>query len=257
MNSELELQPAKAQAIAVRLGERNPMDLLEAMISKGVTTENAAAFEQLVKLSEHMEDRKAAKDFAEAFIKLQREIPKIKATKTIPDKYGNIKSSFAPFEEIDAQARPICLANGFTYSFSEAESPAGKITKICILEHVGGHRRSNPYTVRIGSGPPGCSESQSDGAAHSYAKRGALCDALNIVVTGIDNDARMEGAPISAKSAKDLRERLENIHGDEKAFLEFAGADSFEKIVNLKLEMLEQSLAKKERLYVQKMEAKK
>lgn len=254
MSDSLELQ--RHEPMPVARHTRDPLDMLEAMIQKGVTTENAAAFEQLVKLSEHMEDRRAEKEFATAFVKLQSEIPKIRATKAIPGRGGEVRSTFAPFEEIDAQARPICLANGFSYSFSEGESPAGKITKICTLHHISGHHRSNPYTVRIGSGPPGCSESQSDGSAHSYAKRGALCDCLNIVVTGMDNDARAEGGAIAKDQAEDLRTRLRNVEGDERAFLKFAGVSDFESIPVVKLDMLEEFLAKKERLYMQKLGAK-
>jgi hypothetical protein len=255
--TETRLAKVEPQSLARTTPARDPLDMLQAMIEKGVTTDNAAAFEQLVKLSEHMEDRRAEKEFSAAFVKLQSEIPKIKATKVIPGKGGvGVRSTFAPFEEIDAQARPICLANGFSYSFSEGDSPAGKITKICTLHHVSGHHRSNPYTVRIGSGPPGCSESQSDGSAHSYAKRGALCDCLNIVVTGMDNDARTEGGPITKEQSDDLSKRLANVGGDERAFLKFAGVETFDAIPVVKLEMLEEFLAKKERLYMQKMGAK-
>lgn len=259
MTEELELAPQN-QAVAVRpvfeIGASTVVEMMRAIADRGITTENAAAMEKLVGLCERMQDREAEKAFAAAFVKLQTDIPKIKATKVIPGKNGGIRSSFAPFEEIDAQARPICLANGFTYSFSEGASPAGKITKICILQHIGGHHRTNPYTVRIGQGPPGCSESQSDGSAHSYAKRGALCDALNIVVTGIDNDGRMEGGAISKDKSDELRQRIKNVEADEKAFLKFAGAASFEEILSVKIDMLEEFLAKKERIYMQKLGAK-
>jgi hypothetical protein len=217
------------------------------MIASGVTKENVAAFTELVKLSEHMEDRQAKKDFAMAYAKMQAEIPRIKATEKIPDRNGNMRSSFAPFEVIDAQAGPICRAHGFTYSFKEGAFMQGRVTKICILQHIGGFEREHPYSVRIGQGPPGCSESQADGSAHSYAKRGALCDALNIVVVGMDDDAKLEGGPITPVEAALLRARVKATKSNEEFFLKFAGATSFETIPSSKLGLLNDQLARKEK----------
>jgi hypothetical protein len=224
-----------------------PAEMMQSMIDRGVTQENAAAFKELVLLSEHMEDRNAKKEFARAFAALQRDIPRIKATKIIPDRNGGMRSSFAPFEEIDAQARPICLQHGFTYSFSEGAFQQGKITKICTLQHEGGHERSNPYSVRIGQGPPGCSESQADGSAHSYAKRGALCDCLNIVIVGIDNDARMEGAPVTREQSEELERRCKMANANVETFLRFAGnSPSFAKIPAVMYPLLDEFLKRKE-----------
>jgi len=222
-------------------------EMMQVMLNAGITAENTAAFKELVLLEEHREDRKAKKEFATAFIALQREIPTIKATKIIPDRNGNMRSSFAPFEEIDAQAGPICLKHGFVYSFSEGPSQPGKITKICTLLHESGHERSNPYSVRIGQGPPGCSESQADGSAHSYAKRGALCDALNIVVSGIDNDAKLEGAPVTPEIADELERRVALTNSNREAFLKFAGnAKSFSDIPASAYDRCNEMLRRKE-----------
>lgn len=227
----------------------NPGQMMQAMIDKGVTQENAAAFKELVLLSEHMEDRQAKKDFARAFVALQRDIPRIKATKIIPNRDGTARSTFAPFEEIDSQARPICLQHGFTYSFSEGPFQAGKVTKICTLLHeTTGIEKSNPYSVRIGNGPPGCSESQADGSAHSYAKRGALCDALNIVVVGMDNDARMEGGAVTPEQADELERRAKMVNADVPKFLKFAGnAKSFKEIPAIMYPLLDAFLKGREK----------
>jgi hypothetical protein len=243
----MELAAVKAGAIART--SPTPADMMQAMIEKGVTAENVAAFKELVVLSEHMEDRASKREFAADFAALQSELQKVQATKIIPDRNGNMRSSFAPFEEIDGQLKPIALRYGFTYSFSEGEFLAGKVTKICTVMHRGGHSRSNPFSVRIGQGPPGCSESQADGSAHSYAKRGALCDAFNIVVHGIDNDARMEGnvhTPVTAAQADELERRAQLTNSNIPAFLKFAGAKSFAEIPALKYDALDQLLRKKE-----------
>lgn len=244
--SELALVPNEPQAVA-RVAP-TPADMMQAMIDKGVTAENVAAFKELVILSEHMEDRKSERNFAAAFAALQAEIETIQATTIIPSKDGSMRSSFAPFEEIDKQVRPLCLKHGFTYSFSEGAFQQAKITKICRLQHADGHSRENPYSVRIGSGPPGASESQADGSAHSYAKRGALCDALNIVVHGIDNDARMEGAAVTPDQAFELERRVKESNSNVTAFLKFAGAKLFAEIPAAKYAILDSFLRKKEQI---------
>lgn len=228
----------------------NVAAMLDAVIKGGVSNENVAALEKLVGLYERMQDRDAEKAFATSFMELQQEIKKVKATKIIPGKQeGSIRSTFAPFEEIDDQARPLCSKHGFTYSFAEGEFNQGRITKICILQHIGGHKRSNPFSVRIGSGPPGCSEAQADGAAHTYAKRGALCDALNIVVTGMDNDAKLDGnlkEKVTKQIADDLEHRVKMTNSDVAAFLKFAGADKFSNIPVSKYDSLDAMLKRKE-----------
>lgn len=226
-------------------------DMLRAIMDKGVSADNVLAFGELVKVYERMEDRKlertAEMAFNQAFVRMQAEIPKVQATKAVLDKHGGVKYKIADFEDIDAQARPILQRHGFTVSFSEGDSQQGKITKICWLRHVGGWKQSNPYTVRIGSGPPGATESQADGSAHSYAKRGALCDALNIIIGHQDEDARAEGGSITCEQAASLRKRVRESASNEPAFLKFAGAATFEEIPAAKYSILDENLRRKEK----------
>lgn len=237
--------PEKADT-AIARPMPTPADMMAQMIDKGITQENVAAFKELVVLSEHMEDRQSKRDFAKDFLNLMSEMKKVQATKIIPDRNGDMRSSFAPFEEIDEQVRPICLAHGFSYWFSEGESQPGKITKVFNLMHSSGHTRTNSYTSRIGAGPPGCSETQADGSAHSYAKRGAMCDGLSIVVHGIDDDARNEGHPITLEQADELERRVKLTNSDVNAFLKLAGAKMFREIMSDKYEMLDEMLQRKE-----------
>ena len=100
--------------------------------------------------------------------------------------------------------------------------------------------------MRAGAGPYGATETQADGAAMTYAKRYALCNALNITVEK-DTDARNEGSPISAEQAQTLREMVKDTRSDETAFLKFAGAKSYEEIGNARYADLFAALQKKGR----------
>ena len=222
-------------------------DMLQAVIEKGVTQENVAAVGEIVKLYERMEDKKAEKEFAVAFNQLQQELPTITGSRGIPDKQGNIKFRYANFDDIDAIVRPICLRNGFTYAFRETGMENGRVTVTMTLQHRGGHSREIPYSVRIGSGPPGANESQADGSGHSYAQRGALESGLSLRIVGGRDDAKMEGGPITADQAFELERRVAETNSDRAAFLKLAGATAFKEILSSRYDMLDQLLTRKEK----------
>jgi len=223
----------------------NPIaDMLKCVIEKGVTAENASALEKVCDLYEKMDAIGARKAFAAAKSRMQAELPRVMATKGIPSKTGEIRSVFAPYEEIMAVVGPFLTKYGFSVSFT-INSGDGRMEAVCILSHSGGHSVENKFSVRVGSGPPGCSEPQADGSARSYARRGALCDCLNIVVDK-DDDARMEGAIISGEQANSLKARVKATGITETTFLKLADATSYATIRTYKVPVLERSLEKAE-----------
>jgi len=250
----LPLTVVKSESRAVERSAPAIADMMKDVIRGGVTKENVEAMTQLVKLYEHMQDRDREAEFAQAFNALQCEMKGVKAMRAVPNNDGTTRYKFAPYEEIMAQVKPLLEKHHFTVSFS-TEFGEGRLFKLCTLQHSSGHSKTTRFGVLIGSGPPKATPTQADGAASTYAKRFALCDALNIIIE-TDHDANVEGSAISPEKAKELRERLKNVHGTEDAFLAFAKAASFEEIASAKLEMLEDFLAKKERIYMQKLGAK-
>lgn len=224
--------------------------MLEAVLEKGLTQDNVGAVERLVELYERMQAKDAEKQFASAFVALQSEMPAIQASKSVPDKFGNIKYKFAPYEAIMETVRPLLQKHGFTLTFSMTYNE-GRVVQSCTLMHVGGHSRTNQFMARIGSGPPGSSEAQGDGAASTYAKRFALCNALNIITeqdTDGKDDARSDGEPISKDKAAYLRELVRETKSDEAQFLRFAGASSYDTIGSTRYDSLVAALMKKARV---------
>ncbi len=144
-----------------------------------------------------------------------------------------MKYYYAPLEEIMPKVRPALLAHGFTVSFN-SEIKDDRVILSCTLMHTGGHHKTNISMAKIGSGPPGASGAQADGAASTYAKRRALCDALAIIAEvdtdGANPDARDDGAPITFEQAQTLKEMVKDTQSDLVAFLKFAGAQSIEEI---------------------------
>lgn len=246
MSDQLALSPSGLLPAAPVKQEPSVGEMLQAVIDKGVTQENVAAIEKLVGLYERMQDKKAEQLFAAAFVRLQAEMPKVQATKPVQNRDGSLRYRFAPLEEIVKQIGPSLKEHGFTFSFSE-RFDSGRMIETCTLMHVGGWKRTNEFSVRVGGGPPGCTETQADGAASQYARRYALCDALGIVIEHLDEDARLEGGTVTADQAFELERRVAETNSNKAAFLKFAGAEKFTDIAAVKYDMLNQFLQKKER----------
>ena len=229
-----------------------------ASIQQGnVTSEHVEVLGKMMDLYERNDKRQSERAFAEALNALQGETIRVQATKAVDVKNGVPRYTFAPYEEIMAQVQPMLTRHGFSITF-DTKVDAERLTSVCTLTHKAGHSRSNQFSVRF-SKPPGCSDAQGDMSTKSYAKRGALCDALNIVVDH-DDDARMIGKPIGKALAQDLEKRVKATGSDMIAFLKFAGVtlppkdeldnhdpiEFFEQISDERYESLDEILRRKE-----------
>jgi hypothetical protein len=230
------------------VAQPTPLELLSSLVRPGnLTPESVSVAKELISLMEHMEDRKAEREFAEAFGRLQGSLKAFTATKAVPDKNGNVRYSYLPYDEIMRKVQPLLEANGFSVSFS-TDLKENRIVQTCTLQHVAGHHRDYLAFVRAGAGPYGATETQADGAAMTYAKRYSLCNALNIVVDrDTDGDARNEGSPITEDQALYLRELVRETGSDEGKFLAFAGAKDYEEIGSARYDSCVAALNKKAR----------
>jgi hypothetical protein len=225
------------------------LSLIDKLISAGpLNADSVGVMERLVALDREVRKDNAERDFAVSLAALQKETGKVMATKGVPNNDGTIRYYFAPFEDIMDQVQPLLNAHSFSVSF-DMDFSDGRVTETCILTHASGHQRRNKFIVRIGSGPPKATETQADGAAATYAKRGALCNALNIV-TGVDTDgvvtdARSENAPITEDQALWIKDAIKQTKSNEAAFLKWAGAPSYETIGSSRLPEITRSLNKK------------
>lgn len=218
--------------------------LLQTVLQQNATTENAAVIEKMMALYERNQDRQAVAAYNRAFCELQADMPTVQATAFIPGSNNEVRSRFAPFPEIMRTVQPYLQKHGFSVTFNQSfDGPRVKVS--CTLRHKDGHSETNEFFARIGNGPPKSSEAQADGAVTTYAKRGALCNALNIVVDH-DTDGRADSAKIDAETAAKIRLRLKATKGDEAKFLEFVGAASFEDIFESSMEQIEEVLARRE-----------
>ena len=222
--------------------------MLQTIIQGNITSDTAATMEKLTELYLKVEADNARKAFAAAKIQLQSEMPRVFASRVIPDNNGKTRSVFAAYEDIMEVVQPMLVKHGFSVSFTSRIDDSGKAERMCVLcklSHCDGHSETNEFAVRV-SKPPGASEAQGDGSTHSYAKRYALCDALNITIDK-DNDARVEGDYITPDEARELEDRVIRCKSDVGKFLKFAMAESFATIRAERLKFLHDLLDQKER----------
>ena len=226
-----------------------PLALMQQVIAAGITPESVGVMERLVALDREMKRDAAAVEFAGAFSRLQNSLKGFKPTKAVPDKNGGTRYTYVPYEQIMREVQPLAEREGLSISFS-TDFADGRIIQTCTLTHVSGYSKDFKSFVRAGAGPYGATETQADGAAMTYAKRYALCNALNITVErdtdGIP-DARLEGKAITFEQAQTLKELAQEVGADIPAFLKYAGSPSFEGIGTARYDALFAALQKKAR----------
>jgi hypothetical protein len=229
MSTPEQLAIPEAQAALATIEPPPVAQMIQSLIEKGVTGETVTVMERLVTLYEHMEVRNAEKQFNEAFVRLQQELPVIVAQTVIPN-----RGKYERFEDVMAKVGPVLTKHGFSVSFSQDVSES-RIIETCHLRHVGGHSQANSFAVRTGKAD---TETQADCKAATTAKRNALLNALNIVIrqdvlSGEEGeDASLEGAFIDSVRVQYLKEQLADTGGSLEKLLEMAGAAKLEEVTN-------------------------
>lgn len=216
--------------------------MMQGVIEKGITAENAEAMSKLCELYERMEAKNAERAFIAAFAKMQSEIPVIIAKTEIKN-----RGKYEKFEDVMQVVSPILRANGFSESFSQTGDDK-RITVKCHLSHIAGHSRENEFSVRMSNKSD--TATQDDCKASTTAKRNALLQALNIIIRqdifqSDEADSSIEGSPVTANQAADLRALCEETNSDKAKFLAHAGAESFETIMSSRYEDLAEKLNRK------------
>lgn len=201
--------------------EPSVAQILSAAVQGGVTAENVAVVKELLAMQKEIREDESKRAFARDFVALQAAIPAMEKSKEVKNKDGSHRFAYAPFEEIMDAVKPLAQEHNFGITF-DTETVERSITVHCILIHSSGHEKRNKQTVRIGSGPPGSSEAQADGAATSYAKRFALCAALNITIETDREEAR-GGDAITEEEAAELEKGVTETGIAPVKFLKWLG----------------------------------
>jgi len=195
--------------------DATPLALIQAAIEHKA---DPSYLSQLMDLQERFEKNEAAKGFASALARFQQACPIITRKRAAAFK-GVHAYNYASLDDIMRVISPILADCGLSVSFSAGATPTDPpmLTATCRIR-CGIHVETAECTLPIPA-EMRVNATQKMGAALSYAKRYALCAALNIVVSDEDNDAGGLGDTISEEQAITLGDMVEALPEDsQKAF---------------------------------------
>lgn len=180
--SNHSVTPATARDVAEFSAER----LITTAIEKNVPVET---MERLLAMRDKIRSEQAKSAFDEAMSALQGEMPTIKKTKIVNDKFGKERYRYAPIDSIIDQTKEFISKNGFSYAITTEQSEVqGEVKAICTVKHKMGHAESSTFRVPIDKDSY-MTAPQKVGAALTFAKRYAFCNAFGIITGDEDNDA--------------------------------------------------------------------
>ena len=204
-----DIVPAEATTPAAT-ATVTPAIVLDRMLERGQNIQDAMEF------FEKWEARIAAEQYGHALAAFQAQCPQIVKRRQI-DLGGGKGPLFASLDDIHDVIKPILAACGLSVRFSAEMTDAGQMRAKCFVRH-GRHEEASEVTLPVPT-QMRVNDTQKMGAALSYAKRYALCAALNIVVTEEDNDAATVMETITDEQMAQLEEWIEVSGADRARFL--------------------------------------
>jgi hypothetical protein len=180
--------------------------------------------ERLLQMQERVVKRQAEAEFAAALSDMQDELPSI-GERGKAKVNGDVRYTFALWEDINSAIKPILKKHGFALSF-RTDLADGGISVTGVLSHRSGH--SERTTIRLPSDTSGSKNAvQAVASSVSYGKRYTAAALLNLTSHGEDDDAyRATVEYITEKQEATLREWIEATGSKLDQFLKYMKAES-------------------------------
>lgn len=197
--NQITTNTAEAQQLAPAHAIAAPDSML-AMIERVATDPNADIdkMERLLQMHERLLDRESASAYTAALATMQPRLPSIKERGAIKDRSGNVQSTYALWEDINAAIKPVLNEFGFALSF-RTQTDEGMVRVTGVLAHKAGH--SEQTEILLPADTSGSKNGvQSVGSSVSYGKRYAAGALLNITTHGEDDDGVLGGQKLDDKA---------------------------------------------------------
>lgn len=160
----------------------SPMTLLDKAIASGMDVDKLG---RLMDLAERWQANQAAVAMKAALAGFSKDCPPVEKKRTA-DAGGKFGYQYASYDDVNRVAKPHMANHGLSISY-DTETPKPGIVKVTArVSHEAGGQMTTTLEVPIPV--MSVNDTQRFGAAVSYAKRFAMCAALNIVVTDEDVD---------------------------------------------------------------------
>lgn len=199
----------ESRAVAIK---EKPNVSIEAVIQnaidKGVPVET---MERLLAMRQQLKAEAAKEEYDRSMASFQEECP------TIEKKKQAYNYKYAPLESIVEQVKGLLAKNGFSYTF-DTEEKESKIVVTCLVKHIAGHSEASKTTIERESTTK-MNASQQSGAAMTYGKRYAFCNAFGILTGDEDTDAAPPTPAREPMKATTVTRKFQS-EDDDKQFLE-------------------------------------
>lgn len=144
--------------------------------------------ERLMVMHQQHQDRIAKQAFDAAMADMQKKLPVIRERGAIRDKFKNVQSTYALWEDINEELKPVLAKYGFALSFRIPRGANG-VEVEGVLSHRDGHRETT--SILLPADATGSKNAvQAVASSVSYGKRYTAGALLNFTTTGEDDDGQ-------------------------------------------------------------------
>lgn len=194
---------------------------------------DVAKMQQLLDMKTAVMNREAERSFNQALARLKERLPRIQKNGVIVLKDGKTRLPYAKYEDIHSAVLPLMLAEGFTVSYTSALVANSTLLEVtATFRHEDGHRDTGKVYLPLTDDSGAKNRVQGAGSILSYGKRYALCQYLDIVTEGEDDDGMQGDAkPIDEKQQSQIRDLIADSGANEEKFLAYMGVKSVEDII--------------------------
>lgn len=185
---------------------------------------------KMLDLQERIMNKNAESAFNRALAEFQKECPLIERKKNVSFKSTNY--SYATLDEMIYTIKPLLSKHGLSYSF-DTKYGENEFELMTIISHVDGHSKTYSLTFPKVHDDERMNKTQRMKSSLTYGKRAGLENALGIVTTGEDDDARrLNEAQINADQMQFITALIKKTNSDMSAFLSAFEVDSVDQLNN-------------------------
>lgn len=218
-------------------------DPLLAMIARAAADPQTDVdkFQRLMEMYDAHLAREAARAYHAAMAVMQPLLPEVEERGEITDKAGEVQSTYAKWEDIQAKIKPILAAHGFALTFAVEDADAAVLVT-AKLSHRDGHVEQT--TKRLPLDTSGSKNIvQAHGSTVSYGMRYTALALLNLTSRGLDDDGVAGGVRLISDGQREaLGKLMERAQVDEVRFLAFLGIPSLDQLPARRYRFAEQRL---------------
>lgn len=232
---------------------KNPtsLDILDAAVRGGVTSENVAVVKEIIAMRREEVAHEAKAKFNRAFFDLRQEISSLDfyADKAAKTESGQVAYRYCSEKELASGLEPVLFKHGFAMLFGQRDENERTVAVITLI-HKDGHEETREYSVRSGA-----TNRMKDATAADTGATTSAWRHLVIKMFGLKSRIQESDDPrnlgdtntkITAKQAEELERRVAETNSKVDAFLKLAKADSFANIPAIQYDALDALLRTKE-----------